>query len=461
MNNYMPFAVDRRIFLESSVLRKLLFSLSRSARNLVIDRRGNVLTLAALAMPCLIAMLGLGIESASWHETRRSAQNAADAAAVAAATNGTATYNTEALAVAAQYGFTNGTANTTVTASNAATCPAGGSTCYSVTITRVVPLSFSRIVGYQADTTIAGHRAISIASTAVARQTSSPRSYCVVAKSSSGGIDFQTDGAPRADLSGCSVMSNSDMRCNGYNLNAVYGDAHGSNNGCGVTQESNMPAYVDSFVGLAASIPANSCSSYPQEPTSKNGTALPAGNRISGPNSAGGNQIFCGDVQLTGNVTLTGANTSFIIENGQLDTNGFTIKTASGAVATLIFTGTNGSGYTSAPTGGGTIDIAAPTSGTWSGVAIYQDPALTNGVDISAAGNTPTWDITGLVYLPNANVTFSGAVNKSSNGSSCFAMIAGAIRINGTASILGQGQCAPAGLTMPSIQMPSRGQLVI
>jgi|SRR5579863_334921 len=461
MHRNTAFRDGRVDCLESAVLSKLVFNLKRSGRLLVTDRRGNVLTLAALAMPCLIAMLGLGIESASWHETRRSAQNAADAAAVAAATNGSATYTAEALAVAAQYGFTNGTANTTVTASNVAACPTGGLTCYSVTITKVVPLSFSRIVGFQADTTIGGHAAISIASTAVAKQTSSPRAYCMVAKSSSGGIAFQTNGAPKADLAGCSVMSNSNMVCNGSNLNAVYGDAHGSNNGCGVTQESNVPVYVDAFVGLASSIPANPCSSYAQEPTSNKGAALSASNLISGTNSAGGNQIFCGDVQLTGNVTLTGADTTFVIENGQLDTNGYAIKTATGAAATLIFTGTNAAGYTSAPTGGGTIDLAAPTSGTWSGVAIYQDPALTNGVDISAAGNSPTWDITGLVYLPNANVTFSGAVNKSSNGRSCFAMIASTILINGTASILGQGQCAQAGLSMPSTQMPSRGQLVI
>ena len=51
------------------------------------------------------------------------------------------------------------------------------------------------------------------------------------------------------------------------------------------------------------------------------------------------------------------------------------------------------------------------TSGTWSGVAIYQDPSLTTGVDIAAAGNSRTWNITGLVYLPHSSVTFSGLAN--------------------------------------------------
>src|SRR4030095_10488539 len=91
------------------------------------------------------------------------------------------------------------------------------------------------------------------------------------------------------------------------------------------------------------------------------------------------------------------------------------------------------------------------------GVAIYQDPALTSGVNISAAGNSPTWNVTGLAYLPHASVTFSGAVNKSSHGTCGFAMVVDNLTINGTANILAQGECAAAGLTMPTGQMPSRG----
>jgi hypothetical protein len=81
-------------------------------------------------------------------------------------------------------------------------------------------------------------------------------------------------------------------------------------------------------------------------------------------------------------------------------------------------------------------------------------------VDIAAAGNSPTWNITGLVYLPHSNVTFSGAVNKSSNGQSCFALVIDTLRINGTGSILSTGGCAAAGLTMPSGEVPGRGELV-
>jgi len=178
-----------------------------------------------------------------------------------------------------------------------------------------------------------------------------------------------------------------------------------------------------------------------------------------------GDTTICGDLQLTGNVTINttlgGPGAVLTIFNGQLDTNGFSITTSNGSGLTVVFSGTNSGSYTHAPTGSGTLDIAAPTTGPWKGVAIYQDPKLTTGVDISAAGNTPAWDITGLVYLPNSSVTLSGAVNKGGFGLSCFALVVKDITVNGTGDILPNGQCVPAGLGMPTTTVPGRASLVL
>jgi Flp pilus assembly protein TadG len=425
----------------------------RRMRSAFADQRGNVLILTALTMPALLAMSGLAFEGASWYQTKRAMQNAADTAAVAAATNNGASYISEARAVTAQYGFQNGVDNTTVTVSNTVTCPVSGSTCYSVSISKSLPLYFTKLIGYSGNVVISGSPGQQIASIAVAVEGTSPREYCILALATSGDTQaLRTNGAPKADLTGCSVMSNSDAQCNGHDLKATYGDAHGTSSGCGGTQTSGVPTVADSYSGLASNIPTNTCSSY-------------STTQISGSYSWTGNKIFCGNVQLTNDVTLTGSNVVIIIYNGNLDTKGKTIKTASGASATIVFAGDNTSS-THAPMDSsngnkaGTIDIAAPTTGNWKGVAIYQAPSLTTGVDISAAGNSPTWNITGLVYLPHASVTFSGAVNKSSNGLSCFAMVVDNITINGTGSILSQGQCASAGLTLPTGQISSRGRLV-
>lgn len=434
-------------------------------KKLWLDRCGNVLTIFAISLPLMIGGLGLSVEGANWYQTKRALQNAADEAVVAAATNNTSTYQSEARAVTAKYGFTNGSSNVTVTASNAATCPDGTTTCYSVTITKKLELLFLPIFGFTGNSTIGTAGAELISSTAVASFQTSPRNYCILALAGSApsvsAVEFLTNGAPKADLAGCSVMSNASMDCNGHDLNADYGDAHGTASGCGKVQDLNVPEVSDPYAALASSIPdpGTTCSGgYPQEP-SKKGPALPASNLLSGSVTYASPKTFCGDVQLTGNVTLTGTNNVIVVRNGQLDTNGYSITTATGASATIIFSGTNGS-YNHTPTGGGTIDISSPTSGTWSGVALYTDPSLTTGVDISAAGNSPSWNISGLAYFPHSSVTFSGAVGKATTGHSCFVMVVDNIRINGTGSILNRGECDQQGLTMPNSQIANRGRLV-
>jgi hypothetical protein len=265
---------------------------------------------------------------------------------------------------------------------------------------------------------------------------------------SSGAQGITSNGAPNANLNGCNVMSDTSATCNGHNLNANFGDAHGTNNGCGVTQNSNVPLVTDPYAGLASNIPADTCGgSYPQEPTKHNDPALPFQNQWSGTENFSGYKVVCGDQQLTANTTINGGSNGavLVIENGQLDTNGYTL---SGTGLTVVFTGSNNSSYQHIPTGDGTLNIAAPTSGNWSGVAIYQDPNLTSNVDISAAGSSPTWNISGLVYLPHSSVTLSGAVNKSSYGSTCFDLVVDNITINGTGSIFANdNQCSSAGVT--------------
>ena len=228
------------------------------------DRSGSIAVMTALALPALIGVTGLGVEVSYWYLTQRSMQNAADSAAVAAATNGTATYGAEAKAAAAKYGFVDGLKNITVTASNTAPCPGGGANCYSATVTGYVPLFLSQVVGYKGSATVDGKPQTQLSATAVARLDQMPRQYCVLALGTSG-IAFGTNGAPTANLAGCNTMSNANARCNGNNLGADYGDAAGTNDGCGVVQRSNVPQLADPYAHLASNIPANPCGGkYPQ-----------------------------------------------------------------------------------------------------------------------------------------------------------------------------------------------------
>jgi Flp pilus assembly protein TadG len=409
------------------------------------DEGGVIAVLTAIGLTVFIGIIGLGIDVGMWYRTNRALQNAADAAVIAAALNKTASYQSEAKAVAANYGFVDGTNGITVTALNNQTCPGGAPDCYQVTIAQATaPVFFSPVIG---------NFSPSLAGAAMAGG-SQTHSYCLLALGSSGTDPaILGNGVPAANLDNCSIMSNTGMTCHGHNTGATNGDAHGTNSGCGITENSNVPAVADPYAGLATNIPANTCgttaSSFPQESGGLQ-TKWPAS--LTSPLPA--TQTICGDLQLTADTTLTTASPGsvLVIYNGQLDTNAHTLKTATGSALTIIFTGPTVSGhsYTHAPTGGGTLNFNAPTSGTWSGVAIYQDPALTAGVDISAAGSSPNWDISGLVYLPHSSVLFSGAVNNSSYGASCFALVVDNITINGTGEILKTGGCVAAGLNLPT-----------
>jgi Flp pilus assembly protein TadG len=447
------------------MLAKLLAKFWRARSSLARSEAGNVLMITGLALPVLFGVAGLGIEGAGWYTARRSMQNAADAAVVAAASNASANYLNEARAVTTQYGFTDGSGNTTVTASNGATCPSGGTNCYSVTITKDVPLVFSKIVGFTGGYTVGGASAIRLTTTAIATRSTTTHEYCILALgdgTSTAAVDLVSNGGPNANLAGCSVASNSSMTCNGHDLNADFGDAVGSNNTCGNQQNSGIDPVSDLYSSKASNIPTDPCGgSYP-------GVTWSGGTR-----TLAGAHTICGTLTIGADLVLSGSG-QIIIYNGNLDLNGSELSTvaanpstgtAAGA-ATIIFTGTNSASYShiivdgyNGNQGSG-LDIAAPTTGTWSGIAIYQDPSLTQNVNMEYGGNEPYFKLTGVVYMPEADVVFSGAINHATSGNNCFILVVETITINGTASILAQGECAAAGVTMPSGFVPGRGQLV-
>src|SRR3954447_1567427 len=110
----------------TSIFRNLLRRFHR-------DRSGSYLIITGLAAPALVGLVGLGTEYGLWMYTHQTAQSAADAAAFSAAqaysingaggsvggiggvTGSGQNVVTEANAIAASFGFTNGQNGVTVT----------------------------------------------------------------------------------------------------------------------------------------------------------------------------------------------------------------------------------------------------------------------------------------------------------------------------------------------------------
>jgi hypothetical protein len=455
-------------------------SVINQLRRLRADERGAVsITMGILMIP-LVGFLALGFEVSNWYMITRGMQNAADAATLAAAINNGPNYDVEARAVAAQYGFVNGVNNITIGVSNTATCPSTGTTnCYSVTISGYTPLLMSQVVGFQGAGNINGSLQKQLNALAVAQSAQQNTPLCLLALASSGVAQgISTNGAPTGNMNGCDSMSNTGAVCSGHNLGLDISFAAQTNTGCGAKQVHNDPLtdpYYTQISGNISKFPVNPCTSYPQESKHGNSYTVAASNQLTGPITLTGNTtgnaytFWCGDIELTADVTVTtaGGPAVLIIENGQLDLNGHVFQTASNSALTIVFTGS--SGYTHGPTDntngpGGALNITAPTSGPWAGMAVVQDPSLRDpGLDVSAAGNSPTWDITGLIYMPHATITLKGAIDKSTFGNQCVVMVADNFQISGTGGIMKTdiGGCPAAGLTMPQAKIPGGAKLVL
>jgi hypothetical protein len=217
----------------------------------------------------------------------------------------------------------------------------------------------------------------------------------------------------------------------------------------------------------------------------------------SGTNTLTGNlsmpavSVFCGDVSLGGNVQVTSPSSDgsvIIIENGMLNLNGNTLQSASGSGVSIIFYSPQGSAeaYTGGGTptnficiragcanggSGGVLDISSPTTGTFSGIALFQDPNLPLQGPTNCTGNdpwgyngsSPTWKLSGVVDMGRTNFCLSGGIQQATYGYACLTLVTDMTIINGTGNLLyanPQSQCAQQGVTQILAKAYVTGQLV-
>ena len=111
---------------------------------------------------------------------------------------------------------------------------------------------------------------------------------------------------------------------------------------------------------------------------------------------------------------------------------------------TIVFV--NSSGNPGAPTinGQATANIVAPTSGTTSGIAFFQQRTTcggngNNGCDATLNGGG-TQNINGAIYFPNNAISYSGG--SSTSGYQCTQLIADTIKFTGGSTFASQCQSA-------------------
>ena len=292
---------------------------------------------------------------------------------------------------------------------------------------------------------------------------------------------FQVNGGPSINLHGCTLAVNGPMDCHGQPIGAGFAISSSpqpnGNPACGQTNLYSQAPTVDPYAALASNIPANPCgataASFPQEVAGQGnnpptlaasnqwpaGSGWPTGVHVDG---ATGAHMMCGDVQLTGNVTISGTET-LVIENGKLDVGSFSLTTTGSGSLTIIMTGPTIAGFSPGHnlvgTSSGSLNISGPSSGTWKQMVFYQDPSLvdTSGsLDINEGGqgngSGPIWNISGVMYLPQAQFNINGLVSPASNApNACFTLVAYDISVSGTGQILAEPACTTAPTTLVPI----------
>jgi Flp pilus assembly protein TadG len=443
------------------------------------DRRGNVAVLMALLLVPLVGGLGMAVEASSWLLAGRASQNAADSAVVAAANNASTTqvsshyqYEWEAWANAKTYGFSNG-ANATVTVARNVACPDGTSACYSATVTKVMPIYLTRVVGFLGDTDLGGGlRGMTITSTALAEPISAI-SYptCLTATGNdSSGDGVQTKGAPFSNMAGCSVSATgagSKVDCNGQGIGgnpSVFATSTIDSACTGGIARANQSTseYTDPYADLYKNIPCSVSGA-----SSNCAAGGPTCGSFSGTLTLGA--CYSGDVAYSSPkgkasntaVTLAGDSTNgsvVYIKNGSVNLDYLALTATN---VTFVFTGASPGGFTG---GGksGSLNITGPgtsaSTSPWKGVAVYQDASQASAGYTATAwsdnGNAPSVDITGLIYLPKTDVSFGGGAGGPSGTPSCYIAVYHSYDTNGTGISMTRSGCAAAGLTdLPTIKL--------
>lgn len=390
-----------------------------------------VVALAALALfVCAALVIDLGIA----RDTRRQAQNSADASSLAAAnvlypqsgtcsSGGASPCLADAVAAAQSYAATNFyTATTDWQTCTDASMPSGYTTSLTAGIGNTSCISFDsttapRVVRVRIPprtvktpfARLAGRTQVVIGAAAEASLAQGTKcALCFLGPVATNTSDICADSGPTlcdAAPYGASVAVND-------NVTFTSGESHwlgdvigvvGQVNGAAPTSPfSQAPSFTNPFADVTA-LDYSSTTTYPVK---------------SNPCGASGGQGVYGNVTLSNNETCNLTPGIYVITGTWTEGNN------------SLFAGTGVTLYV-APTGkidfkNGSVSLSAPSTGPTAGFVILADPTATNSIDVQGNGGNGS-SLTGKVYAKSAKLT--------QNGNSKFVMSGGPVVVNGADAV--------------------------
>lgn len=405
-----------------------------SRRNLWREESGATAIITAITLAILLGFTALGVEVGSWYGERRALQTAADAAALGAAyeiyKHGK---DSDGIAEAGQgdatrNGFTNGEAGVDLTVSNPPTTGPDAENDYAA----------EAIIAKQRSSLLSSmflsNDEVTIRTRAVAVvRVGGP--FCVLALDPDNGSALRFGGTADLTLQNCGLIVNSESSTamnliGGSIVGATYADITGnytkSSNSTLDLEEGQPNIGVDPLPDPFAdlNIPSGSGCDYTNFQTANNNSAWGGAPQPLSPGR------YCGGLRVRNIAHMAPGN--YVIIGG-------TFKVVSGAVltsdpgVTVFLTGTSGDYAQVDISGGSTVQITAPSSGTYKGVAFFQDrDAPTDGVSANKFNGGSTMDIQGAIYIPQQEVQYTGG-NTSSPG--CTKIVANTIEFTGNSNV--------------------------
>jgi len=326
-------------------------------------------------------------------------QAAADASALGGAhelhASGSANLVTAALGDAATNGFTNGQNSVSITVNNP---PATGysttdSTAVEVLISRSVPTFFMQVLGFSS---------AMIRARSVARQGSGGTTcFYALDPSMSGALNI-SNGVTATFTCGVMVDSTNSTALivtGGSQLNAPSIGVTG-----GYTVNNGSSTNPTPSTGVSAA--SNPLSSLPTPTVGASCIANPnIGNGVTTSISPG---TYCG-LTIGGGATVTINPGLYVLKGSGFNINGGAHVTGAG----VTFFNSYATGYAYQPftfNNGTTISLTAPTTGSYAGILLYQDPTVVSSSINNFAGGA-NLTLTGTLYFPTTGVDFSNGAS--------------------------------------------------
>lgn len=397
--------------------------MNKWSKFLLGETKGNIAIATALTVPLLAAGAGFGVETAFWYHKDVELQQAADKAAYTAAIEKRAGSNSSKILNAATYiatenGYQPGTL--AVHYPPSAGAYAGDTKAIEVELSIELPRYFTSF--FFDDMVTERVRAVAIMQTA--------GNACILALSTSLPHAARFSGSADVNLVGCTVMSNSmasdSVEVQGsakLNTDCIIAVGDVSlTSGATMTQcpgaITNAPPVADPFADLPV---PSSGTTY----TSTAGAVLQPGHYTNG-------------MSLSGTQTLSPG--VYVVSGGDFKINAN--ADISGSGVTIYFT----AGTSVSINGTATVNLSAPTSGTYSGMLFFGDRSATDGVTLNGTADSK---LTGAIYFANQDINYLG--NFSGEGG-CTQVVGKTVEWSGSAAI--NQDCTAYGMaTISSTQL--------